>query len=487
MPGSAPFRLNRSGLLLALISAGFAAEAGAAAGRVDFTVGEVTVTAADGRLRPVAKGADLDNGDTIRTNDGRIQVRFTDGSYVSLQPNTEFGIKDYRFEGRTDGSERGLFSLAKGAMRTVTGLIGRVNRSTYQIATPTATVGIRGTGGLIQILPDGSTLVNGTSGIWSLTNPAGSIDVPAGTSGLAPSDPKAPPQQTSDGPTVPPPPTTPPQQPRGTESGSCENTNDPACLFLGTPTGPSAPVLTTGSGFGIATAFFADVCQDNCIEGNVLAGSNANAVFNASGQLTSVTFTQPFSSTVNTLVLGSGGSHADFGTDGVIAWGRWIGPVSLTFDIGEGAATDNRTYGPNEGLHYVVGMPTPALPTTGSGTYALLGATRPTYLDGSTAPGTFSGSMNVTFSAMTFVNANFNIAMPDGKGFALTGTTCTSSSVFSMVPSVVGSGGACICGCQSYVQGFFSGANAERAGVGYHVRDLSASRELVGAAGFKKQ
>jgi hypothetical protein len=456
MPGSAPFRLNRSGLLLALISAGFTAEGGAAAGRVDFTVGGVTVTAADGRLRPIAKGAELDNGDTIRTNDGRIQVRFTDGSYVSLQPNTEFGIKDYRFDGRTDGSERGLFALANG--------------------------------GLIQILPDGSTLVNGTSGIWSLTNPSGSIDVPAGTSGLAPADPKAPPQQTSDGPSVPPaPPTTPPQTPRGIESGRCEDTSDPACLFLGTTPAASGAVLTSGSGFGIATAFFADVCQDNCIEGNVLAGNNASAVFNSSGQLTSVSFTQPSSSTVNSLTLGSSGGHADFGTDGVIAWGRWIGPVSLTFDVGEGATTDNRSYGPNTGLHYVVGMPTAALPTSGSGTYALLGATRPTYLDGSTAPGTFTGSMSVNFSAMTSISASFNIAMPDGRGYALTGSTCTSSSVFSMAPSVVGSGGACTCSCQSYVQGFFTGASAERAGVGYHVRDFQASKELVGAAGFKKQ
>ena len=128
-------------------------------------------------------GTELDNGDTVRTADGRAQIRFTDGAYVSLQPNTEFAIKDYRYDGRNDGSERGFFALAKGAMRTVTGFVGRVNRNRYQITTPTATVGIRGTGGVIQVLNDGSTLVIGTSGIWSLTNPAGSIDVPAGISG----------------------------------------------------------------------------------------------------------------------------------------------------------------------------------------------------------------------------------------------------------------------------------------------------------------
>src|SRR4249920_2627325 len=88
MPGSAPFRLNRSGMLLALIAAGFAGEAGAAAGRVDLVTTGVTVAGKDGQARPLTRGTDLDSGDTVRTSaDGRAQIRFTDGSYVSLQPN----------------------------------------------------------------------------------------------------------------------------------------------------------------------------------------------------------------------------------------------------------------------------------------------------------------------------------------------------------------------------------------------------------------
>ena len=173
------------------------AEALAAAGWVDFASGGATITDARGRLRAAAKGEDVDPGDTLRTGaSGRVQVHFTDGAYVSLQPGSEFAVRDYNFEGRTDGSERGFFSLARGAMRAVTGLIGRVNRNRYQIATPTATIGIRGTGGRIEILGDGSTLVAGTSGIWTLSNAAGTIDVPAGTAGVAPSAPGQPPRQT---------------------------------------------------------------------------------------------------------------------------------------------------------------------------------------------------------------------------------------------------------------------------------------------------
>src|SRR5262245_36350058 len=141
MPRSAPFRLNRSGLLLALISAAFAGEAAAAAARVDFAAGGATVSNRGGQTRTLTRGLELDSGDTVRTSgDGRAQLRFTDGSYVSLQPNTDFAISEYKFEGKDD--DRGFFGLVRGAMRTVTGAVGRVNRNSYRITTPTATVGI---------------------------------------------------------------------------------------------------------------------------------------------------------------------------------------------------------------------------------------------------------------------------------------------------------------------------------------------------------
>src|SRR5580765_7819890 len=110
--------------ILLLVCALYVGQLCAAAGRVDFASTGTTVSGADGRQRPLANGADLDKGDTVRTDAaGRAQIRFADGAYISLQPNTEFSIKDYNFEGKADGNERGIFALARGAMRTVTGLI----------------------------------------------------------------------------------------------------------------------------------------------------------------------------------------------------------------------------------------------------------------------------------------------------------------------------------------------------------------------------
>ncbi|MGQ0544973.1 MAG: FecR family protein [Betaproteobacteria bacterium] len=451
--------------MLALVSAALAGEADAAAGRAEFIIGSVTIAGRDGVQRPLARGTELDNGDTVRTNDGRAQIRFIDGAYVSLQPNTEYSIRDYRYEARTDGSERGFFGLLKGAMRTVTGAIGRVNRDRYQITTPTATVGIRGTGGVIQVQDDGSTLVIGTSGIWSLTNPAGSVDVPAGTSALAPTDPNQPPQETTQQPTSGPAPL-PEEQPEFVQGEQVDE--------AGLPIIPQPTVLVSGSGFFLVSAF-----NSGLLEGINVIGNSASAVFDAAGQMTAATGTSIEST------LQSGGSHADFGTDGILAWGRWIGPVQNCFSGGGTCSNDN--YLPNEGFHYVIGMPTPVLPTSGGGTYTLAGATRPTYqFDQGVAPGTFSGTLNVVFGALAEVTANFNIAMPDGKGFTMVGNNLTITSPdWQITPTVTGSGGACSSGCTGFISGFFAGLNAERAGVGYHIGQNFVGPEVIGAAAFK--
>jgi FecR protein len=388
--------MNRSALTLALISAAFAGNAEASAGRIDFSIGGVVATRPDGQQRPLLKGAELESGDTVRTNDGRAQIRFPDGAYVSLQPNTVFGVNEYKYDGKPDGSERGFFSLLKGAMRAVTGLIGRVNRNTFQITTPTATVGIRGTGGLIAVLPDGSTLIRGSSGIWSLSNAAGSIDVPAGTSGLAPADPSQPPKETNGIPQVPP-------APPPTFVSGDERTDS------GDPVVPTIVPLQSGSGY--ATAFVFN--STNSGSPYVIATTPVDAVFNASGQLTDVT-----SASYGQYTLQPGGSNADFGTDGILAWGRWIGDVA---NLGCDCSSPV-TYDANQGLHYVIGMPTPVMPTTGSAIYTLLGATSPTYADGRSAPGVFAGSLEVLFGrANPTVTMAFSVAMPDGNKYLLNG------------------------------------------------------------------
>ncbi len=156
----------------------------AIAARVEFSTGDPVLLGSDGKERPIKKGDVLAPGERIRTRSGRVQLSFTDGAFVSLHPETEFGVEQYTYQGKLDGSEKGFFKMLKGTLRTITGMIGRGRKDVYRIETPTATIGIRGTGGLIQVNDDG-TSVFGTSGTWTLSNAAGTTNVPAGTSGFA--------------------------------------------------------------------------------------------------------------------------------------------------------------------------------------------------------------------------------------------------------------------------------------------------------------
>lgn len=138
------FRLNSKAMIALAISAAFPVTSLAAAGRVEFAMGDVTAISSNGAARALSKGADINSGDTIKTIDGRVQLRFTDGGYMSLQPNTEFVVENYSYDGKQDGSERGFFRLVEGGLRAITGLVGRNNRPAYRVATPVATIGIRG-------------------------------------------------------------------------------------------------------------------------------------------------------------------------------------------------------------------------------------------------------------------------------------------------------------------------------------------------------
>src|SRR5689334_3893059 len=121
-----------------------AAEAAPAAS-VEFVSGNAAAINNAGISRALAKGAGIEAGDTIDTGSGRVQLRFSDGAYISLQPGSRFRIDEYNYSGKPDDSERGFFTLVKGGLRTITGLVGRTNRRNYQVRVPVATIGIRGT------------------------------------------------------------------------------------------------------------------------------------------------------------------------------------------------------------------------------------------------------------------------------------------------------------------------------------------------------
>lgn len=137
------------------------------AGTVIFKSGDAIIIHADKTTSSITKNTAINAGDTIDTRNGRVQLSLMDGGKVSLQPNTIYKINRYEFSGQEDGSEYAFTELVKGGLRTITGVIGHKNRDRYQLKTPVATIGIRGT--------EFSVVYNNTKLL--MTTNHGSVDV----------------------------------------------------------------------------------------------------------------------------------------------------------------------------------------------------------------------------------------------------------------------------------------------------------------------
>ena len=123
-----------------------AAAAQADAGKFQFVYGDVAVIRADGSRTVPRKGDRLEEGDVVATGAmAQTQLVMNDGGLIAMRPDSRMRIDVFRFNGKADGSEQGVFGLLKGGFRAITGMIGRVNKDTYKIRTVTATIGIRGT------------------------------------------------------------------------------------------------------------------------------------------------------------------------------------------------------------------------------------------------------------------------------------------------------------------------------------------------------
>lgn len=117
-----------------------------------------TITAITGKsniLRSSKKitatlGLKLQENDTILTGENaKLQIIFTDETIISIGKNSNFSIKEYLFE---DGEAPiARFGMLSGAMRTITGKIGKIAPQKFSVTTKTATIGIRGTNFTVAI------------------------------------------------------------------------------------------------------------------------------------------------------------------------------------------------------------------------------------------------------------------------------------------------------------------------------------------------
>ena len=390
-----------------MLAAGASAHAGAVVGRVILAAGDV-VAIRDGKEIRLAFSTAIEEGDTLRAGSAsNFQVRFADDSILSLRELSEVRVDEFRFTGTADGTERGFFSLLKGGLRKVTGIIGRIANQNYRLSTPTSTIGIRGTDYAARDCrgdcrnPDGTLVKDGLYGSVlgassgtnrvSITNDAG--ERVFGTSEHF---------YVADLNTLPQPLLEPPafvasrlegrgktdekKEAGGTEqaiSGGIQAESRPSAspeplprlafvttenLAAGGTSAVLPPPNFPAQGVG-GIAYFPSSFSSG------FGFSNATLTDNGSNQLRSFAVTSPFTISGNVGAASILDSGSDLGA-GNLHWGRWFGT----------GATINSVFGPafvNSNLHYIVGD-SPTLPSSGQFTYKPVGGTNPTNAAGVT-------------------------------------------------------------------------------------------------------
>jgi hypothetical protein len=419
-------------VILTLPTAAFAAAA-----RVEFIVGKAVALDLQGKERVLVRGAEVGEGDTVDTGNARVQLRFSDGAYVSLQPQSKFRIDQYRFNGKTDGSERGFFSLLQGGLRTITGLVGRTNKKNYQVNTAVATIGIRGTEYTVSY---GSSLAGSVGeGEIVVCNAGGCTNVTSGESYFVPTAELKP---VITGKKVDLPPPQPQTAPPAFTAGDTTNST-------GTPTGlqlSGTQQLTLANSVAIS-------CRSACggfgvIPSDVITFADNGAVASVNSG------NDPLTDVV------------EFGNNGLLAWGRGLDRFGQYF-------------------HYVTGI------GTASSELSQLAISNPvaTYsVIGATSPVAGSGAQQVVgqFQAAT-LTAHFNAAQVDASvQFAIAGSTVVATAAGMPISTAgvmtFGSGGqtaiaSCVgggCTASSVsMGGFLAGPGGANAGLVYQLANLT--------------
>mgnify|MGYP001765224616 CR=1 FL=1 len=411
------------------------------AAKVDFVVGSAIAVTPTGVERKLAKGSEVLTGEVVRTGaDGRIQLRFSDGAMLSLQPQSDFRLDNYQFSGKEDGRERGFFSLLKGGFRTITGLIGRSNRENYQTRTSVATIGIRGTEYSVTYLDRERVAVSTGEGAIEVCTAAGACQILNGGESAEVDEQKGFLRVSSK-------PRLEPAQPRGSmlaEFSTSEAKNQDGSVSI------NGNQLISGAGYAVGWAY------------GISNGGNepvVTAQFADNSRLFSAQ--SPTGRFIGIQLAESGVA------EGVIGWGRWA------------TATDHLGTALND-FHYVIGRPTPVagLAALSGVTVAysnIVGYTTPTGATGTV--GISSGTLTASFSPAT-MKIDMTLQMIINSNPA-TLTASTGSTAISLASSwnwdPLGSvrGG-----------GVFSGVNASHAGATYN--SYIAGYQVSGAVAFKR-
>jgi hypothetical protein len=497
----------------------------AAAGTVLFALGRVEIVRG-GTTYVAQRGSAVEVGDTLSTGPtGLAQVRMKDGALLALKSGSSLIVEDFALPARMapvgapvappppraaaaagpgEGG-RSVLRLLRGAFRTVTGLIGKSPDDNYRVATPAATIGIRGTdysvaycSGNCGGTPDG-LYVGVSSGEVAVANDGGQLVLGDNQYAYV-RDPATPPNQEM----------APPEvlettlaaeegeatddegeAPAGTEGGATES-GTPADGAPGADEGGFDGGTATGSGAGSETGSTQPEGTYELLPGEpgnfafsigpfrgaqAFAGASSNGVYTADdGSLVGFLAADP--QRLQFYSIGSA-QNLDVGFDPAsgLRWGRWAEGDAV---IGGGAVSLA-----DQSLHWIYALApsAPVLPASGTMSYSLIGNTRPTDNLGNVG---FIDSITTTLSAnfttgdvssVVKLSVNGDLWFGSGTGSIFSGTPVFAGAYSTVQVNGVGGG-------TGSFTGFFTDG-AAGAGLGYSLSNGSTS--VSGAAAFGAQ
>lgn len=150
-----PWRALGALLFAALLMTGNAAWAAQVAGVVARLSGPLMAKKADGSVKVLALRSEIESGDTLVSEKNTYaQIKFIDDSEITLRPGTTFKVEHFSFDEGKPEADKASYSLVKGGLRSITGLMGKRNKEKFSLKTPNATIGIRGTIFIVQFVPE---------------------------------------------------------------------------------------------------------------------------------------------------------------------------------------------------------------------------------------------------------------------------------------------------------------------------------------------
>lgn len=446
------------------------------AGKVAFAFGTVSAVDTNGALRVLKKGDEVYARDKLVTKEGRLQLHMRDGAFISVQPNSEYLIEDYKFNNVQDGSESAVYRLLKGGIRAISGLIGKKNRDAYKVHTPAATIGIRGTGHNTRICSGdcGEGVKDGlyhstTEGTTYVKNETGITEVPKGKSVYIANNGSTP-ESKNEGSS-----TTSSQSTNG-EYTDGEQRDENGNLIaidatIRAETGTKAFYAynhNQGTSFDEFFSVILNADDDGTDNKQIFVNTSNNNVisFKQSG----CPFSTPCSYDGEGIELTDVGNNTEYG----FAWAR-TKTTGWKFD-----GDNNALLGSFHALTLKPANQTTNLPTSGVASYTnIVGSTSPT---GSTTNGGTLSSVNIGINFGTAQFETFDLTGTTGEGLsfaaALIGTPAANTS--GSVP-LTGTCTLCSGGLLSGVAHYgFAGSNAEAIGFSYGLHsDSTLNSDVV--------